>query len=238
LTRKPSTHREKPHSEIISTGVHALNFSHLAITILLSIILSGCNGTLKTVPPDSELPGYIKISSGFPAPSLFHGSGIQWNEEYAVSVSHMPFLSNVVHTCSTGCDLVFIKHKAKELTPNWRKAKTGEPVRTVGTSATYTTLMGEGKSKAVKANLNRKNDNTKYSLTDAPVVKGMSGGPIYTEDNYIIGMTVGIFLPTQSTYSARSFSAYVPYETILREWKIFKSRNSSSENMKLNLAED
>lgn len=82
-------------------------------------IIAGCNGTIHLTSA-SDAKGYEPVFSGFPLPLFFVASSVQWNEDYAVSAKHTPFLRNIAYSCSTGCDLVFIKRKADNNIPEWR----------------------------------------------------------------------------------------------------------------------
>ncbi|UST72283.1 S1C family serine protease [Pseudomonas siliginis] len=194
--------------------------------------LVGCNGILHPAGINESFPGFFTVSSGAPVPYMFQGSAVQWNREYAVSAAHIPLLSNVVHHCSTGCDLVFIRHKAEDLLPTWRPTVAGEKLQTVGLSPFLVTVKGAGTSKGPRVSLNRAGDSTAYALSDAPVVQGMSGGPVYGDDGAVVGMTIGIFLPDSPLLpplkNSASLSVYVPYDIIQREWRLFSERQAAA----------
>ncbi|WP_137823310.1 serine protease [Pseudomonas sp. D(2018)] len=198
--------------------------------LVMFVALSGCTSAVRSVSPDEPLPGYFKVSSSGAAALLYMGSAVQWNERYAVSAAHIPSLPNVVHRCSTGCDLVFIRRDAEDKPPAWRPAITGEVLETVGQSPLLTTVKGTGTSKAQRVRLNEKGDRTPYALSDAPVIEGMSGGPIYGADDAVVGMTVGIYLPRlplpPSLANSETLTVYVPYDIIQREWQLFSARQS------------
>jgi len=203
-----------------------------ALGLTLSVLV-GCNGIPQPTAPDETFPGYFTVSSGIPAPYMFQGSAVQWNRQYAVSAAHIPLLSDVVHRCSTGCDLVFIRRDADGSVPTWRPTIVGEKLQTVGLSPFLVTVKGSGTSKGPRVSLNREGDNTPYALNDAPVVQGMSGGPVYGADGAVVGMTVGIFLPQApllpSLKNSKSLSVYVPYDIIQREWRLFSERQAEVE---------
>ncbi|WP_165671681.1 trypsin-like peptidase domain-containing protein [Metapseudomonas otitidis] len=173
------------------------------------------------------------------AGAVFLGSAVQWNQRYAVSAAHIPSLSNVVHRCSTGCDLVFIRRDAKAPPPTWRSAITGEALETVGQSPLLITVKGTGTSKAQRVRLNEKGDHTSYALSDAPVVEGMSGGPVYGADDAVVGMTVGIYLPSlplpPSLANSETLTVYVPYDIIQREWQLYSARNGLERDPRLDM---
>lgn len=208
--------------------------------LVTSLVLSGCMSAVRNVSPDEPLPGYFKVSSSGAAALLYVGSAIQWNQHYAVSAAHIPSLPNVVHRCSTGCDLVFIRRDADGIAPTWRQAITGEVLETVGQSPWLITVKGTGTSKAQRVRLNDKSDHTAYALSDAPVVEGMSGGPVYGADDAVVGMTVGIYLPQlplpPSLEDSKTLSVYVPYEIIQREWQLFSALQDLDRYPRRNLA--
>lgn len=206
------------------------------VVALLSVLLmAGCNGTLTPLPPDSKAEGLMRVSSGFPMPYLFLGSAVQWNEHYAVSVGHIPWLPNVVHRCSTGCDLVFIHHEATGPIPHWRAAVPGESVRTAGVSPLLVLVEGTGTAKRSHIRPGG-GDTTAYAVSDAPISQGMSGGPVYGADGAAVGMTVGMFkafgpqLPELA--SSERLSLYVPYDILAREWQLF-SKNRQGPGVQL-----
>lgn len=204
----------------------ALKLWPLFVASLLA--LSACSTAVRPVPPEEATPGYFPVSSAGVFPSLYFGSAVQWNEQYAVSAAHIPSLANVAHRCSTGCDLVFIRREAKGALPTWRSAVAGEALEAVGQSPFFETVKGVGTSKAKRVRLNGRNDRTAYALADAPVVEGMSGGPIYGRDDAVVGITVGKYTSTfpspRSTAEDRPLTVYVPYDVVLREWQIFAKK--------------
>lgn len=204
---------------------------NLTILAILLVALAGCSGALTRKASDDLFPGYFSINS---AGYIFRGSAIQWNQHYAVSVSHIPMLLNVVHRCSTGCDLVFIRRESEGPLPSWRPTVIGERVQAVGENVMLMTVQGLGTSKAPMVRLDRPGDSTAYALNDAPVVKGMSGGPVYGHDGAVVGMTIGIFRPQTSLppsiSNSKSLSVYVPYEIIQREWRLYVQRQNATKS--------
>ncbi|MGU5817682.1 hypothetical protein ACV1EC_22645 [Aeromonas hydrophila] len=194
------------------------------IGLLLSMAQFGCSGSLQPVASNEATPGYFRVNSSGTSTFLHIGSAVQWNQSYAVSTAHIPSLSDVVHRCSTGCDLVFIRRAADSPPPIWRPAITGEVLETVGQSPLFITVKGTGTSKPQRVHV--KGDNTYYALSDAPVVEGMSGGPIYGVDDAVVGITVGVYHPPlpMPTANIDNLTVYVPYEIIQREWKYFSSK--------------
>ena len=61
------------------------------------MLLSGCNGVPTSYVSDPVYSQAFVVTSGAPLPMLLMASAIQWNEDYAVTAKHTPFLRNVVH---------------------------------------------------------------------------------------------------------------------------------------------
>lgn len=204
------------------------------------LALSGCTSAVRSVPAGEPLPGYFKVDLSGAAALLYVGSAVQWNQHYAVSAAHIPSVPNVVHRCSTGCDLVFIRRDAEGMAPVWRQAIAGEVLETVGQSPWLSTVKGIGTSKAQRVRLNEKGDHTPYALSDAPVVEGMSGGPVYGTDDAVVGITVGIYLPQlplpPSLGNSKPLTVYVPYDIIQREWQLFSALKDLDRDTQRNLA--
>ncbi|QTD31470.1 serine protease [Pseudomonas fluorescens] len=199
--------------------------------MLIGLLLAACNGVPSLVDEQDGYHGELTVSSGFPIPYFFHGSAVQWNEDYAVSVRHIPFLSGVVYTCSTGCDLVFIRHKAKGPLPHWREPVKGEVVTAVGFSPLLFSMKGQGQAIGLRVMLPNSSDPTAYAAHDGPIVQGMSGGPVYGADGAVLGMTIGILygeLPKFGEFASRErLSLYVPYDIVQREWENFSRQRSN-----------
>lgn len=209
----------------------------LSIAVILPI-LGGCNGFAK-VSSSEEALGYKPIYSGFPLPYVFAASSVQWNEDYAVSAGHTPFLSDVVYRCSTGCDLVFIKNKATGKVPEWKHSITGEHITSYGNTSAYITVKSEGnvlKTHFIQESegKNHKMIREFYKLNSSASMKGMSGGPIYSEDGKVVGITLGFVIkstitedklrlnPELKKYDQLSYMLQT--EIIEREWKIFQKQ--------------
>ncbi|MNO06088.1 hypothetical protein D3C81_2277110 [compost metagenome] len=66
-----------------------------------------------------------------------------------------------------------------------------------------------------------------YGVHDAPLVEGMSGGPVRAADGSIIGINVGFYSTTFNDVSwstardAQRMTIFVPYSVIEREWSKF-----------------
>ena len=209
------------------------------ISILLSALFTaGCNGFVK---PDFSGPvndSYFVISSGFPAPFLYMASAVQWNEDYAVTTQHTPFLPNVAYACSTGCDLVFIKRKADGHYPSWRAPYLGENINAAGMSPYMMTTTGKGKVYQTPFLNLKENSGDLYGIHDAPLIKGMSGGPVIGSDGGIVGINAGYYsitphdVATQSGLrGAKRVSIFIPYSIIAREWRMFQVKLNNQKRL-------
>ena len=165
------------------------------------------------------------VNSGPPLPLLFQGSAIQWNEDYAVTAKHIPFLWNVAHKGQG--DLVFLKHKSKTV-PQWRQHTAGETLTASGLSPFLVPVKGTGKALAARAELADLNDKIPYAFSDVPIVKGMSGGPVFGDDAKVVGITVGFLAERFYTKAAnpeiagsKRFTVFMPYDEIRKEWNRF-----------------
>ena len=186
------------------------------------------------VKPDFSGPtneSYFSVFSGFPLPYVYMASAVQWNEEYAVTTRHTPLLSHVSYSCSTGCDLVFIKHKANGRYPAWRAPRVGESITAVGTSPYYATVSGRGKVYSAPFTNSDENSHEQYAIHDAPLIKGMSGGPVIASDGSVVGINIGFFSTTLADVSnvpgvkgAERISVFVPYSIVAREWGLLQAK--------------
>lgn len=216
----------------------------LASALLVSSLIAGCNGFTPPVTSPADYKGRSSVFAALPFPGAFHGSAAQWNEDYAVTVNHIPYLRNVVHVCTTGCDMSFIKRKAKGPLPEWRSAVPGEKLTPVGTPFFYYPVHSTGYAKSTMHKLSTHPEGERSASHDAPIQGGMSGGPIYAEDGKIVGITEGLIHtnrlsqsisklehydkddPHSSFYGDR-ISYYMPYERIKKEWEIFQEREKA-----------
>lgn len=215
-------------------------FSYKKIILISTcFILSACNGFV-TIADSNNAKGYEPIYSGFPFPYIFTASSVQWNDEYAVSAQHTPFLSDVAYRCSTGCDLVFIKRKNKGLLPKWGHSFNNEKITFFGNTPMYLTAKSEGqvlKTRFIQECESKKHNKVRefYKLTTNSSLKGMSGGPAYGEKGEVVGIILGFINKPSSPASHFKLSPeltkidHISYilqtEIIEREWNIFKLQN-------------
>ena len=190
------------------------------------MLLSGCNGVPTSYVSDPVYSQAFVVTSGAPLPLLLMASAIQWNEDYAVTAKHTPFLRNVVHE-GLG-DVVFFKHKASEV-PHWRQYVPGESVTAVGFNSLMIPVLGKGHALPSLVRLEGTPGSVFYSLHDGPMVKGMSGGPVFADDGQVVGINIA-FIP-KNEIDARTrpdladkerVSVFMSYSEIDKEWRRFQ----------------
>ena len=157
---------------------------------------------------------------------LLMASAIQWNEDYAVTAKHTPFLRNVVHE-GLG-DVVFFKHKASKV-PQWRQFVPGESVTAVGFNSMMMPVQGKGRTLDSLVRLNGTPGSVFYSVHDGPITKGMSGGPVFADDGKVVGMNVafiakdGIDARSRPDLAGKArISVFMSYSEIDKEWRRFQ----------------
>lgn len=202
---------------------------------LIGAVIAGCNGIVR---PDFSGPAndsYFLVFSGFPLPYVYMASAVQWNDDYAVTTGHTPFIPNVKYKCSTNCDLVFIKHKANGRYPSWRAPRVGESIMAVGVSPYLVTTTGKGKVYKTPFVNADENSGDLYGIHDAPLVKGMSGGPVIANDGSVVGINIGFHSTTLNDVSnnagvkdAERISIFIPYSIIQREWGMLQAKLNDS----------
>jgi hypothetical protein len=206
----------------------------LAFCLSACALLAGCNGLPQPFISDPVYSQYFVVNSGFPAPFMFQGSAIQWNDDYAVTAKHIPYVSGVVHEGQG--DLVFFKHRSTRK-PEWRQYTDGERLTAVGFSPFLLSLKGSGHAKSSRVTLSDFNDGVRYSFGDMPVVKGMSGGPVFADDGKVVGITVA-FVPKErfihcknpEVAASERVSVFISYEEISKEWELYQRGSATAES--------
>ncbi|MNZ35500.1 hypothetical protein D3C78_528990 [compost metagenome] len=206
---------------------------------LSGAVCAGCNGLVRPDVDGAGEPHYFRVFSGFPLPFLYMASAVQWNEEYAVTVRHIPLVSGKAHTCSTGCDLVFIRHRCDCKVPLWRAPRVGEKITAAGASPYLLGVTGQGKVYPAPFVNTDENSGDYYAIHDAPLVEGMSGGPVIGSDGQIVGINIGIYstllnnIDSPGAKGAKRISVFVPFAIIQREWNLLDARLSPSERQRI-----
>jgi len=192
--------------------------------------LTGCNGWVSP-ETDSQLTSrYFQVLSGPPLRGVMVASAVQWNADYAVTAAHTPFLLNQAYHCSTGCDLLFITHKAQGKLPVWRDFRPGEPVTALGSNTLMIPVSSQGRVWPVPFIDADSTSGEHYGVHDAAIAKGMSGGPLLASDGAVLGINIGYqagFTPPANRPELAGLSrlsVFVPYSVIQREWLLFQAQ--------------
>jgi hypothetical protein len=168
------------------------------------------------------------VHSGGPLPMLLMGTAVQWNDEYAVTVKHLPFVSGSVFQ-GRG-DVQFFRHKAASA-PRWRQYQPGETVTAVGFNSLYLPMQGEGKTLTAMVRLSANDGGVMYGTHTGSTAKGMSGGPVFAQDGSAVGISVAYLdqnrlqkLKRADLSSQPQVSIFLPYAEINREWQRFSAQ--------------
>lgn len=190
--------------------------------VAATALLSGCNGVPTAFTQDPVYDQAILVHSGGPLPYMLMGTAVQWNEDYAVTVKHIPYVPGAVYQ-GRG-DVQFFRHKANGV-PLWRAYQPGEAVTAVGYNSLYMSVKGSGHALSAMVRLDAKEGNVMYGTHDGPTAKGMSGGPVFAADGKVVGITVAFLSESDLASINRPdlanqsrVSVFLPYAEISREW--------------------
>lgn len=192
------------------------------------MLLGGCNGMSTALTKDPIQEQAFLVHAGGPLSLLMIGTAVQWNDDYAVTVKHLPYLPGAVFQ-GRG-DVQFFRHKAEQA-PVWRQYKPGEQVTAVGFNSMYLPTQGQGHALSAMVRLDANDGGVMYATHNGPTVKGMSGGPVFAADGQAVGISVAYLegddlqalkradLPAQA-----QVSIFMPYSEINREWQRFQTQ--------------
>ncbi|WP_148485267.1 serine protease family protein [Pseudomonas massiliensis] len=204
--------------------------------LVACVLLSGCNGMPAAYLQDPVHDQAFVVHSSGPLPLMLMGSAVQWNEDYAVTVKHVPYLSGSVHQGKG--DVQFFRRKA-EKAPQWRQFVPGEVLTAVGFNSLYVPIKGQGRALAAMVRLDAR-DNVLYGTHDGPTAKGMSGGPVFAADGNAVGINVAYLtrgdlqaLKRKDLADQPRVSIFMPYSEIAREWRRFEAQQALSATTRL-----
>lgn len=153
------------------------------------------------------------------------GTSIPITPEYSLTAAHVAKLSvEKVKAYHPYCDLAIIYHKndLKSL-PKFRNGEIGDPVKMYGYSfISAMPVESSGVNLALTGIRNEWNKRPCVAMvSNAGVVKGMSGGAVYNHDETIGGVIVGftkeIKRHKNSAVPLKDVSLYIPYEDF-KDW--------------------
>ncbi|WNW10357.1 trypsin-like peptidase domain-containing protein [Pseudomonas sp. DTU_2021_1001937_2_SI_NGA_ILE_001] len=168
------------------------------------------------------------VHAGGPLSLVMMGSAVQWNEDYAVTVKHLPYVPGAVFQ-GRG-DVQFFRHKAAQA-PLWRQYRPGEELTAIGFNSMYMPSTGRGQALGAMVRLDASDGGVLYATHNGATVKGMSGGPVFADDGRAVGISVAYLersdleslkradLPPQA-----QVSIFLPYTEINREWQRFQTQ--------------
>jgi hypothetical protein len=190
------------------------------------VLISGCNGVPTAFIKDPVYDQAFIVHSGGPLPLVLMGSAVQWNEEYAVTVKHIPYLNGSVYQ-GRG-DIQFFRHPAPTA-PRWREFRAGEQLTAVGFNPLYVPVKGSGRALSALVRLDAKDGGVLYGTHDGPTAKGMSGGPVFADDGEAVGINVAYLtagdlsqLDRADLVSQPRVSIFLPYNEIKKEWRRYQ----------------
>jgi|GEM_PF-248567 len=203
---------------VVRFGFHSAPiFSRLCSWALALALLSGC---IMSNGPVSQTPGNQAnqmVMIGIPLLLGGFGSAVPINEQYMITAKHVAKLSwdfNVIH--HPYCDLALIRRSSNSI-PTWGLIYPDQPVSHHGHSLLGNSIKGDGK---YLQDVIDTNTDCLYSLSDAPVMSGMSGGPVFNTNGEIAGITVAIVHNPEDLRNLRPairYSQFVP-ATLIFDW--------------------
>lgn len=192
-------------------------------------LISGCNGMSTAYVTEPVQDQAFVVHAGGPLALVMMASAVQWNDEYAVTVKHLPYVSGSVFQ-GRG-DVQFFRHKADQRAPLWRQYRPGESLMAVGYNSMYMKSEARGRALSAMVRLDAKDGGVMYGTHDGTTVQGMSGGPVFAADGTVVGINVAYLeqddlkrlkradLPVQE-----QVSIFLPYAEISREWQRYSSQ--------------
>jgi len=161
-----------------------------------------------------------------------YASGVQWNEDYAITAKNVKFIDGSVYQCPKGCDIQFVKRKATTPIPDWRSHVANERITFVGIESEARFRAEFGMDLNVKT-YSESNTDMLVNVADNQIVNSMSGGPAYGLDGKVVGILTGstevsnLRNATNQNLSGRGerLSVYLSYDDIKKEWDKFQQEH-------------
>ncbi|MEJ2765745.1 hypothetical protein VV869_17475 [Photobacterium sp. MCCC 1A19761] len=190
---------------------------HTGPLCLSALLLTSCVMSNGPVSPASPHQANQMVVVGIPLLLGGFGSAVPVNDQYMITAKHVARLSwdfEVIH--HPFCDLSLIRRRA-DFIPTWGLIYPDQPVSHHGHSLLGNSIKGKGK---YLQDVIDTNTSCLYSLSDAPVMSGMSGGPVFNQYGDIVGITVAIVNnpdDLRNLRPARRYSQFVP-ATLIFDW--------------------
>ncbi|WP_299019420.1 serine protease [uncultured Photobacterium sp.] len=189
----------------------------LTLFSFLTVLISGCIMSNGPVSDTNSHNANQMVMIGVPILLGGFGSAVPISKDYMITAKHVAQLSwdlNVIH--HPYCDLSLIRRSSDNV-PTWGLIYPNQPVSHHGHSLVGNSIKGDGK---YLQDVIDTNTDCLYSLSDAPVMSGMSGGPVFNSNGEIAGITVAIVHNPEDLENlrpARRYSQFVP-ATLIFDW--------------------
>ncbi|MGF1725228.1 S1 family peptidase [Photobacterium nomapromontoriensis] len=188
-----------------------------ACLIAASLLLSGCIASNGPVSQAADHSANKMVVIGVPMLLGGFGSAVPITSNYMITAKHVAKLSwdlDVIH--HPYCDLSLIQ-RPSNVVPRWGLIYPDQPVRHLGHSLLGNSISGQGR---YLQDVIDTNTDCLYSLSDAPVMSGMSGGPVFNTDGEIAGITIAIVHNPEDLRNlrpAKRYSQFIP-ATLIFDW--------------------
>lgn len=196
------------------------------LPVLLTLLLSGCS--VGKYEYSSEAMKHVDMNfTGIPTVLGVGmlGSSIPITPEYSLTAAHVAKYSvQRVKAYHPYCDIAVIYHKndIKDL-PKFRNSEIGDPIKMYGYS-----FISAMPVESTGVNLTRTGIRNSWNkrpcvamASNAGVVKGMSGGAVFNNDDTIGGVIVGYTSKVKNRANSQSVlkdvSLYIPYANF-KQW--------------------
>ena len=180
------------------------------LSILALAVLTGCAAT--------PISGVGFLSSGIGVGE--YATYTQWNENYAVTVSHYSGYLDSQYQ-SSRLDVKFFKNQTKNGVRQWADIKTNEIVQMAGfiqEGQEFNIMQGRVARETITIN-----NQAVYRLIAGALIPGMSGGPVLNAQGQVVGINVGYSTRKIAVDSQKgSYSLILPYSEIKKEWETYK----------------